>query len=293
LVVIDDGSSDESAAWLAEFCGAHDRVRVHTTSGLGLAAALNAGLAQTDSEYVARMDADDIWIRGRLERQISAMQGDSRIAAVGCQIIRFVGGKELSTTHLPRDHDAIVHALQRGHHAICHASVMMRRSNTEQIGGYWEEGVAEDSDLFLRLSLTGTLANLPFAGLKVRIHGSGINAKRQFDVQKFMAYSAATYRRPRGAVTIQQYDQQLNALQRLDLRRKALGLSLYRRGLIALHEERVRLSPRLQLAASAALMPERSLQRVTRRLVPKAEAGELSRRARTEAFLSDLDADIA
>ncbi|WP_409331718.1 glycosyltransferase family 2 protein [Trujillonella humicola] len=264
LLVIDDGSTDETRNWLDGL--RHER-RLHVihTGGVGLPAALNAGLAATDSTYVARMDADDIWLPGRLATQLSAMVRQPDLAAVGCQIVRVVGGVELGASSLPTAHPAIVEALLRGHHAICHPSVLMRRAAVDAVDRYWQEGVAEDFDLFLRMSSVGRLANLPEVGLKYRIHGSGINASRQYEVQKRMAFSTATYRLPREACSYEAFEAALreNRIRALNLRRKAVALSAYRAGLVASHGDR-RLRGRLQLLGSALLMPERAGQRISR-----------------------------
>jgi glycosyltransferase involved in cell wall biosynthesis len=266
LVLIDDGSTDAGSSWLAEAAAERPRVRLVRAGGVGLPAALNTGLAQSDSEYVARMDADDVWLPGRLAAQTTAMARAPELAAAGCQIVRFVEGRDLAVSRLPTEHDGIVTALLRGHHGICHPSVIMRRSALDAVGGYWAEGVAEDFDLFLRMSEVGRLANLPFVGIRYLFHASGINAGRQYDVQKRMAFSAATYRQPRGFLSYAEFERALQGDRRraADLRRRALGLSLYRSGLVHAHSER-RARGRLQLLASAALMPERAVQRLVRR----------------------------
>jgi glycosyltransferase involved in cell wall biosynthesis len=268
LVLIDDGSTDLSAKWLASLAATDSRVTHVRTSGLGLPGALNTGLAQTSSLYVARMDADDIWLPGRLAKQLRSLDETPDLAVAGCQIIRMVGHTEVSHSALPEEHDQIVDALQRGHHAICHPSVMMRRAHVESIGGYWSQGVAEDFDLFLRISELGRLTNLSHIGLKYRMHAGGINASQQLEVQRRMAYSAATYQQPRSELPYSEYlaTLQHRPLRSANLHRKALALSLYRSGLVNRYAAHRRLYGTLLLSFSGALLPERAWQRLFLRI---------------------------
>src|SRR5688572_32276770 len=68
-IVIDDGSTDDTARVAAEF-GAP--VRVITTGGRGVAAARNAGAASATGDYLAFLDADDVWLPRKLELQLAA-----------------------------------------------------------------------------------------------------------------------------------------------------------------------------------------------------------------------------
>src|SRR2546423_11626964 len=71
LIVIDDGSTDRTAAIAEEFASGDDRVRVLRRPHEGLSAALNAGIAAVRGEYVARMDGDDISGPDRLRKQVA------------------------------------------------------------------------------------------------------------------------------------------------------------------------------------------------------------------------------
>lgn len=75
LVVVDDGSGDESLTILEAFARRDDRVRIQRQpSNGGVASARNAGLAAAQGEYVAFLDADDWWHPAKLERQLSSMR---------------------------------------------------------------------------------------------------------------------------------------------------------------------------------------------------------------------------
>src|SRR5207237_10277673 len=83
LIVIDDGSTDRSAAIAEEFASRDPRMRVLRRPHEGLSAALNAGIAAARGEYVARMDADDISAPDRLRKQVAYLDAHPACVAVG------------------------------------------------------------------------------------------------------------------------------------------------------------------------------------------------------------------
>jgi hypothetical protein len=94
LIVIDDGSSDQSSAIVEGF---HDqRIRIIRESrSAGLAARLNQAVALSKGEFIARMDADDICFSERLARQVARLRNDPQLDLVGCGAVVFTSGGEL------------------------------------------------------------------------------------------------------------------------------------------------------------------------------------------------------
>jgi glycosyltransferase involved in cell wall biosynthesis len=80
VLVVDDGSTDDTAAVAADFQRRDPRFCLHRQSNGGLARALNAGFERAEGDYVARLDADDVWHPTKLERQ---MEVASRIPEAG------------------------------------------------------------------------------------------------------------------------------------------------------------------------------------------------------------------
>src|SRR5579883_1018190 len=172
LLVIDDGSSDETVA-IVEGLGKSDR-RLHLlrNPGMGLVDALNFGIAAARAPLIARMDADDIALPERLQRQYEYLAAHPDIDAVGTQVhfIDANGARTGKSSALPQDPAAVAKTLLK-FCCLRHPTVTMRKAAAERAGGYRAEFVAaEDLDLWLRLAEHGELANLPEALLLYRLH---------------------------------------------------------------------------------------------------------------------------
>jgi glycosyltransferase involved in cell wall biosynthesis len=88
-VVVDDGSTDATAAVVAATAARDARFQLHSRPAAGLVPTLQYGLAQCRGEFIARMDADDLMRADRLARQVELLQADPRLAAVGCHVRLF------------------------------------------------------------------------------------------------------------------------------------------------------------------------------------------------------------
>ncbi len=209
LLVIDDGSSDATEAILAEFQKADPRLRVFKNPGAGLVDALNHGIACASSELIARMDADDVCLPDRLQRQYDYLGGHPEIAAVGTQV-RFIDEQGALTEEkikLPESPDQIAERLLKGC-CLRHPTVVMRREALERLGGYRQELVyAEDYDLWLRMSEHYALANLPEALLLYRVHAAQISERKEWPqrLARNLALLAAVERRRGGEDPIDSY----------------------------------------------------------------------------------------
>ena len=92
VVVVDDGSADDLAGALAPFAGAPLRVIRHPANA-GAAAARNTGIAAASGEWIALLDSDDVWLPGKLERQLAFLE--SRGLAAGCTAYTLRRGQSL------------------------------------------------------------------------------------------------------------------------------------------------------------------------------------------------------
>ncbi|MDO4762294.1 MAG: glycosyltransferase [Corynebacterium sp.] len=131
------------------------RIRLATNQGLG--AALRAGLQHIDTEFVARLDTDDIAAPHRFETQLALFETHPELDVVGSAVAEFTDQPGDSTTirALPETHDGIARYMKINN-PINHPSVMMRVRAVKQAGGYRDVHFMEDYDLFARMLAGGS-----------------------------------------------------------------------------------------------------------------------------------------
>lgn len=175
IMVLDDGSSDGTAQLADSF--EDPRIRVHTRPNGGVASALNEMLRLTDSEFIARMDADDVVLPGRFRHQLRALEGHAD--AVFTTVVQWGGG----FSGVPRPTRIAIEDF--GYHLlltnpVAHSTLLARREAIERVGGY-RELPTEDYDLWLRMAVDGArLRRLAAPGLAYRVHPGQITASTQW-----------------------------------------------------------------------------------------------------------------
>jgi glycosyltransferase involved in cell wall biosynthesis len=200
FIIIDDGSIDQTAMILQTIDD--ERIRVfRNQKNIGLASSLNRGLGLARGEYVARMDADDISLPERFEKQVEFLDNHPMACVVsGGYISVDESGNETMVVTFPTD-NATLQARLLQHCCICHGSAMMRKECLETIGGYRPAfRVAEDHDLFLRLAEKFEVANLAEPLYKYRVITSSISVHRKYELDQFveLAKELAKERRETG-----------------------------------------------------------------------------------------------
>lgn len=168
LVVLDDGSQDDTAERLRRWARRDSRVRPIMMEHRGIVEALNRGWRAARSPFIGRMDADDYAYPGRFSAQVDLLKADASLAAVGSLVEGF------PSDSVGRGFQAYLDWLNRLttpeqiareifiESPLVHPSVVLRRSWLEQVGGYQDRGWPEDYDLWLRIHIEGgRLAKVP------------------------------------------------------------------------------------------------------------------------------------
>jgi hypothetical protein len=198
FIIINDGSTDSSAAILDSYQRSDSRIRVHHRSNHGLIDSLNCGCNLASGRYIARMDADDVTVRERFEWQIEFMEEHPEVAVVGGGVEFIDGsGKSLGVMHYPREKAELKSAVLR-QNVLQHPAVLMRKDAFVYAGGYRAAFVdAEDYDLWLRIAEKFELANLSPVVIKYRIHQNQVSKRkvRQQTLSALAAQAAALSRR--------------------------------------------------------------------------------------------------
>lgn len=178
FLIHDDGSTDGSWAILKDYARRDPRIRISQADNAGIARVLNRMSEQARGAYLARMDADDICVPERFARQLEVLEAAPELALVSsdCLVID-EAGRPIHYVEVPLSHKEIDNLHMRGHCAIRHPTVMMRRTALMQAGGY-DPAIryAEDLDLWLRMAEHGELSNLPEVLLQYRIHDGSVSS---------------------------------------------------------------------------------------------------------------------
>ncbi len=174
FVLIDDGSTDGSDVLLREIAAKDARLRLIVRPNKGLTKSLNEGLALCRGEYIARMDADDVSLPQRLEKQVAYLRDHPECVLLGSRVLRIdpfgspLNESDNKLTHEEIDKQLLGEGLG---FAITHPVATFRRDAALKIGGYREQFTAsQDLDMWLRLAEVGRIANLPDVLLKYRSH---------------------------------------------------------------------------------------------------------------------------
>jgi glycosyltransferase involved in cell wall biosynthesis len=178
IIVIDDGSTDDTPRILRRHAASDSRLRVISRPNTGIVGALNDGLAAARVDFIARMDADDLAAPDRLSRQIACLAPNPDCVALG-SAVWFIDPRDAVLDYYapPLDHASIEEQLLLGNGgALIHPALLLRRAAVLQIGGYRPAyDRAEDLDLCLRLARVGRLANIPAPLLRYRLHPASTN----------------------------------------------------------------------------------------------------------------------
>jgi glycosyltransferase involved in cell wall biosynthesis len=164
LVVVDDGSTDRTPELLRELGARDGRVRLVTQAPRGLTPALNAGCEAASAPFLARMDADDVALPDRLERQVAFLDAHPDVALVG-------GGIELvdeDGREIDREPGPSAPSLLDGN-VLVHGTVVMQATAFRELGGYRLDQ-SEDYDLWLRLEERFGVAAVAEPVLRYRLH---------------------------------------------------------------------------------------------------------------------------
>ena len=162
VIVVDDGSTDDSAAALHAACGDDPRLVLWSQPNRGAHAALNAGLLRATGEVLAILNSDDAYAPGRLARLLAALDADSGadLAATG---LRFMDDDGSATANAWHDEALAFHreigdigtALVNGNFLMTTSNLAFRRTLLDRIGLFAPLRYAHDLDFMLRALARG------------------------------------------------------------------------------------------------------------------------------------------
>jgi glycosyltransferase involved in cell wall biosynthesis len=153
VIVVDDGSTDDTAE-----VGRRLGARVVSRPNGGLSAARNTGVKNSSSEWVALLDADDLWSPGKLESQAARVQADTVLVYTGIRVFSDDGVRHASPAMDPAE----ARRMLRFCNPITPSSVIARRTALLRDGGFREDiRACEDWEMWVRLLRLGAFAAVP------------------------------------------------------------------------------------------------------------------------------------
>lgn len=178
LIMVDDGSSDDSRAVIEDLAWEDSRIRTVFQENHGVGGALNRALDLARGKYLARMDADDLTPPTRFAEQVEFLDKHPEITVVGGWHRTF-GSGEPRVTPTPTE-SAHINTVLIFRNPISHPTVMMRHDAFRDYG--WRYTCArrfpEDYDLWVTITEHHRIVNLPGVYLEYRIWPGSICQQR-------------------------------------------------------------------------------------------------------------------
>ncbi|MFK8138647.1 MAG: glycosyltransferase [Bdellovibrionales bacterium] len=186
ILIVDDGSSKLNYDLLKDYAATHGNIKLHRNSrNLGIPASRNIslGMMSVESEFLCVLDADDIWLPNKLEKQLSVFKENPDLDILGTAIeLIDKNSNPIGKRKYPVEHNQILNHLYLTS-PLCHSSVVIRLRNLGTKVIYNEEyKSSQDLELWTRLALEGyQFRNLPEVLVKYRVYEeqtTGLKTKR-------------------------------------------------------------------------------------------------------------------
>jgi glycosyltransferase involved in cell wall biosynthesis len=167
IICVDDGSTDRTRAIFEQYVREYgDRMKLVEQANSGPAAARNNGARRSSGEYIAFLDADDVWMPQMLERTMAVLDADPALSLVYCNAaLADSEGVALDTALVGKgfDHPPSLHELLTRLWPIMPSAALVRRSAYDKCGGYRDElrGASfrfEDIDFWIKMREQGPFA---------------------------------------------------------------------------------------------------------------------------------------
>jgi len=217
LIVIDDGSTDNSLEVLESYRHLPFLRIMAFPENRGFTAALNAGLEAATAKYIMRADPDDLMMPERIETQFAYLESHPEVDLLGSNAIYFdsESGRELNTTHFPANNLQIHRLYRRGEHGLLHATVAGKRIVYHQYR-YQPLTPGEDYELFARMANDGVrMANLPQPLYKVRVHTQSASNQLQLQaIQRTFHFRDQIYGTHTSSAKIKRYYHHITAYRK-------------------------------------------------------------------------------
>ena len=188
IIVVNDGSTDHTAACVRQFAGAHPQMNIVLVeqANLGLSAARNTGIRKSTAPYIAFLDADDLWQAHKLDTQLqlflSSVDPKLGVVYTGYSLISESSAPLSANTRLvaPKVRGDVYQALLRGNFISgSGSSVLIKREVMDVVGGFDEKlHASEDWDMWLRIARQFHFDFVDKPLVAIRVHAKNMQKDR-------------------------------------------------------------------------------------------------------------------
>lgn len=178
LIIINDCSTDSTREILSEFASKDERIKVHTNEiNLKLPTSLNKAISLCSGKYIARMDADDICLPDRLEKQYRFMEENSDVALSSCRFMTLKNGVYASGGAGGRCDNEALRAMLLVTNPILHPGVIAKAEVMKKFNYDTTLTCTEDLELWTRMAMENQkMQILPECLLLYRLHDKQITS---------------------------------------------------------------------------------------------------------------------
>ncbi|GHV39970.1 hypothetical protein FACS189490_04420 [Clostridia bacterium] len=193
IIVLDNPGDKMIKTILSSYAESDHRIKlIENEDNLGLASSLNKAIELSTGEYIARMDADDISVPERFNRQISFIE-EKKLDFVASNIMKFNEFEQLEKTRYPRNHFYISKSLKYTS-ALPHPTWLVKRSVYMRLNGYRLLETTQDYDFELRAKKIGVrFGLLEECLLRYRMRGQRVTGRKrvyQNTIHRYLAKNA-------------------------------------------------------------------------------------------------------
>jgi glycosyltransferase involved in cell wall biosynthesis len=230
IIVVDDGSTDDTNSTVLEITQKHKNVRYYSRPHHGASAARNFGLEQTNAEYIGFFDSDDLWPPNYIETMIGTLQANPDFDVAYSNIMRLVDdkitGRYITIAEPPRGNIARDLFLRVKPFNLPSSTIFRKKALA---GVFWDETLkrCDDCDVFLRVSTKSKFIYVPDVYLMYRktedslsaAHGKNLFTAHTCVLERFYFYLGGDSYVPRKL-----------ALRKISHSYRSLALKHYRAG---------------------------------------------------------------
>lgn len=177
IIIIDDGSPDHQKEVIMPFVKKFEIVHYHYQDNRGVAAARNKGLVFAKGEYIAFLDADDVWLEDNLSLKVRKLkENDFGLVHSGAYFID--ENSDLIEGELAGEEGNLLNEMLawKGTQIPGPSSILVKREVLEKVG-FWDEklSTSADQDFFIRVASNYKIGKVPCISWKYRIHGQNMH----------------------------------------------------------------------------------------------------------------------